>query len=150
MTRKAAREIAARLCFAQSESGAPAGELLDTMLEEEYYDSLAEEDPVYAAYPDEDQKEYITRLVQGVGDHSAELDGYIAKYARGWSFSRISRTAVAIMKTAMYEILYMPDIPDSAAINEAVELAKKYEEDETVPFVNGVLGSFLRNEVPQT
>ena len=55
-----------------------------------------------------------------------------------------------IMKTAMYEILYMPDIPDSAAINEAVELAKKYEEDETVPFVNGVLGSFLRNEVPQT
>ena len=50
----------------------------------------------------------------------------------------------------MYEILYMPDIPDSAAINEAVELAKKYEEDETVPFVNGVLGSFLRNEVPQT
>jgi transcription antitermination factor NusB len=99
--------------------------------------------------PDEAQKEYITRLVRGVGDHSAELDGYIAKYARGWSFSRISRTAVAIMKTAMYEILYMPDIPDSAAINEAVELAKKYEEDETVPFVNGVLGSFLRNEVPR-
>ena len=149
MTRTAAREIAARLCFALSESGTSAEELLDTMLDEAYFDSLSEEDPAYSAYPDAEQKDYIVRLVRGVGEHSAELDGYIAKYAKGWSFSRISRTAVAVMKTAMYEILYMPDVPDSAAINEAVELAKRYEEEETVPFVNGVLGAFVRNEVLQ-
>ena len=53
------------------------------------------------------------------------------------------------MITTMYEVLYMPDVPDSAAINEAVELAKKYEEPETVPFINGVLGSFSRHEVTQ-
>jgi len=80
------------------------------------------------------------------GEHGAELDGYIDKYAVGWKFGRISRTAAAIMKTAMFEALYMPDVPDSAAINEAVELAKQYEPPETVSFINGVLGSFIRAE----
>ena len=51
------------------------------------------------------------------------------------------------MKTAMYEVLYMPDIPNSAAINEAVELAKDYEEPDTVRFINGILGSFVRGEI---
>jgi len=50
------------------------------------------------------------------------------------------------MKLAMFEILYMPDIPDSASINEAVELAKRYEPPETVSFINGILGSFVRGE----
>ncbi|NLT13810.1 MAG: transcription antitermination protein NusB, partial [Clostridiales bacterium] len=67
--------------------------------------------------------------------------------AVGWKFGRISRTAVAILKTAMFEILYMPDVPDKAAINEAVELAKRYEEPPTIPFINGILGSFSRNEI---
>jgi len=47
----------------------------------------------------------------------------------------------------MYEVLYMPDIPDGAAINEAVELAKRYETPETVSFINGILGSFSRKEI---
>jgi len=55
---------------------------------------------------------------------------------------------VAIMRVAMYEILYMQDIPNAAAINEAVELTKHYEEPEVVSFVNGILGSFVRSECP--
>ena len=51
------------------------------------------------------------------------------------------------MRVAMYEVLYMQDIPDKVAVNEAVELAKKYEEKETVSFINGVLGSFVRKEL---
>ena len=90
---------------------------------------------------------YIKNLVIGISEHSAELDGYIEKYAVGWKFGRISRTAAAIMKLAMYEVLYMPDIPDNAAINEAIELAKRYEPPETVSFINGILGSFSREEV---
>ena len=54
--------------------------------------------------------------------------------------------ASAIMRVAMFEILYMQDIPDKAAINEAVEIAKKYETPETVKFINGILGSFVRQE----
>ena len=56
--------------------------------------------------------------------------------------------AAAIMRVAMYEILYMPDIPAAAAINEAVELSKHYEAPETASFINGILGAFVRGELP--
>ena len=61
----------------------------------------------------------------------------------GWSFARIPRMAAAIMRTAMYEVLYMPDIPNAAAINEAVELGKKYAYKQDCSFINGVLNSCL-------
>lgn len=147
MTRTAAREIAVRLCFGVTENPKEPEELLGQVFDREYYETLKGEDEVFASYPDELQMDYISRIVRGIAEHSAELDGYIEKYAVGWKFGRISRTAVAILKTAMFEIVYMPDVPVKAAINEAVELAKKYEEPSTVPFINGVLGSFSRNEV---
>ena len=149
MTRTAAREIAVRLCFGLSENPQDPGKVLGDMFDEEYYASLGEEDEIFAVYPDDVQLDYIGRIIRGVSEHGAELDGYIEKYAVGWKFGRISRTAVAILKTAMFEILYMPDIPNKAAINEAVELAKRYEEPMTVPFINGVLGSFSRNEITE-
>ena len=147
MTRTIAREIAVRLCFGISENPSDPDEVLASVFEEGYYSTLKEEDSLYKERPDRKQLDYITRLVTGTYEHSAELDGYIDKYAVGWKFNRISRTAAAIMKAAMFEVLYMPDIPDSAAINEAVELAKRYEPPETVPFINGVLGSFSRSEL---
>ena len=76
-----------------------------------------------------------------------ELNHYIEKYAKGWKLGRISRIAAAILRCAMCEILYMDDIPNAAAVNEAVELAKGYEEPETVAFINGILGSFIRGDV---
>lgn len=146
MTRTAAREIAVRICFLLSESEGDAQEILKEFFDGEYYASLAGEDELFREYPDDQQLAYIRQLIDGIGEHNQELNAYIEKYARSWKFGRISRTALAIMKTAMYEVLYMPDVPDSAAINEAVELAKKYEEPRTVPFINGVLGSFAREE----
>ena len=147
MTRTAARELAVRLCFGLSENPVDPDQLLEQMFDPDYYMTLASEDEVFSAYPDAKQMDYIARLIRGISLHSAELDGYIEKYAVGWKFARISHTALAILKTAMFEYLYMPDVPQSAAINEAVELAKKYEEPETVPFINGVLGSFARGEL---
>ena len=88
-------------------------------------------------------------LWRGVADPAPELDGYIAKYAKGWNFARIPLVASAIMRVAMYEILYMPDIPHGASINEAVEIAKKYETPETVKFINGILGTFVRRETAE-
>ena len=146
MTRTTAREIAVRLCFEISSCGVTADEALSAIFDREYYETLSVEDDAFAEYPDLKQLDYIGRVVRGIGEHSAELDGYVEKYAKGWKFGRISRTAVAIMKTAMFEVLYMPDVPDGAAVNEAVELAKKYEEPNTVPFINGVLGSFIKGD----
>lgn len=149
MTRTAAREIAVRLCYSMSENPVEPAVILEDVFEPEYYATLASEDEVFSAYPDLRQMEYISRIVTGIGEHNAELSAYIEKYAVGWKFSRISRTALAIMKTAMFEVLYMPEIPPGASINEAVELSKRYEEPDTVPFINGVLGSFIRGEVKE-
>ena len=87
--------------------------------------------------------------MSGIAAHGYELDQYIEKYAKGWRFERIPLVAGAIMRLAMYEILYMPEIPNGAAINEAVEIAKKYLDDDVVKFINGILGSFVRAELPE-
>ena len=146
MIRNTAREIAIHLSYELSFTDKTVDELLDERLTADTFATLAEEDAIYAETPNAKQSEYIRRLVKGVEKHAAELDGYIAKYAKGWRFARIPLVASAIMRVAMYEILYMPDIPNGAAINEAVEIAKKYETPETVKFINGILGSFVRQE----
>lgn len=146
MLRNTAREIAVHLAYELSFTDKAVEALLEDRLTAESFAQLAEEDPLYAEAPNAKQAAYIRRLVSGVGEHGAELDGYIAKYAKGWKFSRIPLVASAIMRVAMFEILYMQDIPDKAAINEAVEIAKKYETPETVKFINGILGSFVRQE----
>ena len=146
MVRNTAREIAIHLSYELSFTDKPIDTLLDERLTADTFATLAEEDPIYTEAPNAKQADYIRRLVKGVNEHAAELDGYIAKYAKGWSFARIPLVASAIMRVAMYEMLYMPDIPNGAAINEAVEIAKKYETPETVKFINGILGSFVRQE----
>ena len=147
MVRNTAREIAIHLSYELSFTDKPIDTLLDERLTADTFSTLAEEDPIYTEAPNAKQADYIRRLVKGVDEHAAELDGYIAKYAKGWSFPRIPLVASAIMRVSMYEMLYMPDIPNGAAINEAVEIAKKYETPETVKFINGILGSFVRQEI---
>ena len=146
MTRKTAREIAIQLGFAAAATGEQPSELMERFFEREHYDSLAKEDELYAQYPDDRQMEYITSLVTLIDEHRDEIDGQIRRYAKGWKLERISKTALAVLRCALCEILYMDDIPNAAAINEAVELAKGYDEADTVAFVNGVLGGYMRGE----
>lgn len=148
MTRTAAREIAVHFAFELSFFNQTADALLEEALTRKTFALIGEEEPLYQEFPNEAQRDYIRGLVKGVYEHGPELDEAISRYAIGWNFSRIPRVAVAIMRVAMYEILYMQDIPNAAAINEAVELTKHYESDEVVSFVNGILGSFVRNECP--
>ena len=137
------------LAFELSFTDLPIGEFLDHYLSEEKFAELAPECELYAQRPNAKQEAYIRRLVSGVAEHAAELDADIEKYAQGWRFERISLVAAAIMRVAMYEILYMADIPQGAAISEAVEIAKKYETPEVAKFINGILGSFVRGEVKE-
>ena len=145
MTRTTARQLALQLSFAVS-AGSDIGP--EDFFEEEYFRALPPEENLFDEVPDDKQKEYILSLVNGVRLHQAELDAIVERYAQGWKISRISRTALAVLRCALYEILYMPDIPPAASINEAVELAKAYDEPETVSFINGILGSFMRQEKP--
>ena len=146
MTRSTAREIAVHMIFSLGFGTQSAEEVLDSELTRERFEELGGESSLYDQFPNEKQERYIRDLVRGVFAHGPELDDYIARYAVGWSFERIPRMAAAILRTAMYEVLYMPAIPNSAAINEAVEIAKNYEPAEVVSFINGILGSFVRAE----
>ena len=141
MTRTAARRLAVQLSFASN--GGSDLKIAD-FFSEDYFRALPPEGGIFEEMPDEVQQEYIRALVEGVSEHREELDEYISRYSRGWKLSRISRTALAVLRCAMYEILYMEDIPQAASINEAVELAKSFDEAETVSFINGILGSFVR------
>ncbi len=147
MVRNTAREIAVHLAYELSFTTLTAEQLLAERLSEEAFAALAAEDEIYAEAPNEKYAEYIKSIVCGVADHAPELDDFIATYAKGWSFDRIPLVAAAIMRVAMYEVLYRKDIPNSVAINEAVEIAKKYETPETVKFINGILGTFVRGEI---
>ena len=150
MTRSHAREIAVHMIFALSFGDFDAEELLAQQMNRERFEELAPDMPLYGQYPNEKQEKYIYALVRGVFGHGYELDDYIARYAKNWNFARIPRMAAAIMRTAMYEVLYMPEIPNAVAVNEAVEITKNYESPEVVSFVNGVLGTFVRTEFPET
>lgn len=149
MTRSTARELAMHCSFSLGFTTESPSTLLEERLTEESFSVWKEEDPLYEVFPDKNMRSYIENLVCGVGTHGPELDEYISRYAMNWKFERIPRTATAIMRVAMFEILYMPQIPNGAAINEAVEIAKKYEDPKTVSFINGILGSFVRAEFPE-
>ena len=84
-------------------------------------------------------------IVNGVLSHDEEITGIIAKYSTTRSVARISKVNLIIMKIAIYEIKYDDKVPGAAAINEAVELTKKYGADEDYQFVNGLLGAVARD-----
>ena len=146
MTRTAAREIAVQLGYALALCGEDHENALDRFFDKEYYATLFQEDELFSAYPDQKQLQYILTLAKGTSERREELDKLIEKYAKGWKLSRILPIALAILRTAIFEVLYMDEVPDSAAINEAIELSKGYCEQETVSFINGILGSFMRAE----
>lgn len=146
MKRTTAREIAIQLGFSVAAAGFVPEEALEEFFEPAHYESLAGEDELYTEKPGS-QMEYIRQSVCGVAARREELDGFIARYAKGWRTERIDRAAAAILRQAMFEILYMDDIPHAASIDEAVELAKGYEDADVVAFINGVLGGFYRGEV---
>ena len=101
---------------------------------------------MYQEMPPENQQEYIRRAVTGVMEHLYELDDYIEKYAKGWNIARISRISKCILRLSMYEVLYL-SIPVGASVNEALELAKKYDSEEAAGFINGIMGAFMEHEV---
>jgi N utilization substance protein B len=146
MKRAVAREIAVRLCYELQIKGLGSKDIFEGFFEREYYEGLAQEDEAFSDYPDENSLEYIRAVLLGIEEKDAELEGHIEKYSIGWKNARISKTALAILKVAMFEVLFMPEIPPKVSLNEAVALAKNYEDEDIVRFINGVLGGFVRGE----
>ncbi len=129
MTRKQAREEAFILIFEKEFNSDSLEDIL----------SLAKE--VRDIEPDD----YIKNVFFGVFENLEKIDEIISKNAVGWSIKRITKTALAILRLAIYEIVYFDEIPVSVSINEAVELAKKYATKEDASFINGILSTVVKN-----
>ena len=145
MTRANARELAVHLIYSQGFTGEEPDVVVATRLEREYYKLLSEENEVYEERPSRAQLAYIDNVVAGVANRQDMLNESIQKFSIGWDVSRISRLARSVMQLAIFEILFVEDVPTGVAVSEAVRLAKKYDGDDTGAFVNGILGSFARS-----
>ena len=145
MTRGNARELAVHLIYAREFTGDEPEKVVAARLEKEYYAQLAEENQVYSDRPSRAQVAYLDNVVSGVANRADELNEHIQKYSIGWDISRISKLARTIMQLAIFEILYVTDVPTGVAISEAVRIAKMYDGDDTGSFVNGILGAFARS-----
>ncbi len=128
MTRKQAREEAFILIFEK--------EFNDDTLEDIL--ALAEE------VRDISADDYVKNVFFGVFENIENIDELISKNAVGWSIKRITKTALAILRLAIYEIKFYDEIPVSVSINEAVELAKKYATKEDASFINGILSTIVK------
>ncbi len=132
MARKQARGAAMKLIYEWSVSG--GGEnTLNELLEGASFSEV--------------DKQYIDRTVEGVKRNCAVIDGIIADNAIDWKFSRMPKLDVAVLRVALFEIIFCEDIPDSVAINEAVDLVKIYGSEKSASFVNGVLGKYVRSRL---
>lgn len=103
-----------------------------------YLEELEAEDATNRA------KTILKERFQSVLEHLQEIDEQIAQKAEGWSISRMARSDLSVLRLAVFEILYDEEVPNGVAINEAVELAKRYGGDKSYGFVNGVLASIVK------
>ena len=151
MTRANARELAVHLIYGRAFTGEEPEAVVSTRLDKQYYSNLSQENEVYSERPSRAQMGYIDKVVSGVANREDELNATIQNFSIGWDVSRISKLARCIMQLAIYEILYVEDVPTGVAISEAVRLVKKYDGSDTGSFVNGILGSFARSlEAPKS
>ena len=131
MKRRLAREYASQLIYeAAVQTDKESAELIsDTAAEQEFE-------------PDG----YIEAAVNGVREHVQELDSLISECAKGWKLERLSLASLSIMRLSVFEMLYLDDVPFSVSINEAVELAKKYDHDKAPKFINGILNAIAEKK----
>jgi len=93
-----------------------------------------------------DDKEFIEKLVDGVDKEKEKLDALLQPLAPEWPLSQIARMDRVVLRMGAYELLHNPDVPPKVVINEAVELAKAFGGDNSSKFINGVLGTLLRQK----
>lgn len=130
MSRRAAREEAFKLLYQMDIHKEDKDEVLETFFKENNFE--------------DGDKAYIQDVVTGTMKHIDEINSLIEKNTIGWKINRISKVNMAILRLAVFEMLKREDIPMSVSINEAVELAKIYDNVESGAFINGVLGSISK------
>lgn len=117
---------------------AEINETAKRLLEEDEQEELAKLIEIFI------DKEFIYREFSGTIQNLSEIDSYIEKYSKGWSINRLDKAILAVLRLAIYEMLYADDIGLVVSINEALNLTKKYCDDKSTKFVNGILASVYK------
>jgi N utilization substance protein B len=134
MSRKTARELAFKLVFGiEFQKNEDIDELINRLIE----DSETTPEVVVG------DQEYIREVVKGVFKNQIDIDNSIKQHLKDWTLDRVLRTDIAILRIAIYELLYREDIPYKVSINEAIELAKMNGEENSPSFINGVLAEIV-------
>ncbi len=131
MNRRKSRETAMKLLFEMS-------------INKESYEDIIEN---FKENTDVDLKDidmsYITKVLAGVHENGKEIDKNIEKHLIKWKLARLSKMNLAILRISTYEILFEEEIPGKVSVNEGIELAKKYGEDSSPAFINGILAKMI-------
>lgn len=126
--------------------------VMQMLYEGNFHEEAERERIIYDRINDMEQEEkkanraviqFMESLYFGVFEHLQEIDEMIEKYAANWSFSRIAKVDLSILRLAIYELKYT-DVPQKVAVNEAVEIAKTYSTEKSPKFINGILGSVIK------
>ncbi len=133
MNRKRSREIAMELLFGMTLSKNTLEETIETFVED------------YELKLNTIDLEYIKNILSKVEENKVEIDRKIEGALNNWKLERVSKVNLSILRLAIGEMLYLEDVPEKVAINEAIELTKKYSDDKSVSFVNGVLDKAFKN-----
>ncbi len=131
MGRKLARESAMKLLFQMEMNNDFSTESINVFFDNNEFT--------------DDEKEYIIHTINQVNNNLETIDKKIEKYALGWKINRIPKVDLSILRIAIYEILFRKDIPVEVSINEAIDISKKYSTSESSKFINGLLGSVVRD-----
>lgn len=132
MTRTEARELLMQLLFQMEIQNDYSSRIKDKYLDDHFKGS--------------GQKEYALRLISAVIENLETIDKKLSDHSKWGGTKRMAKVDLAIVRLALGEVLYMEDIPNAVAINEAVDMAKKYSADESRKFINGILGQIVKCE----
>ncbi len=134
MNRKRSRETALELIFQMMINKESSEETIENFIENTDYD-ISELD-----------LDYIKLILKGIDSNKEKLDMEIEKYMVNWKLQRISKIDHAILRIGCYEILLLKDVPYKVAINEALELTRKYSDEKSISFINGILDNINKNK----
>lgn len=151
MKRKKSREMTMQLLFEMIIKKENYMEIINTLREasedeEDINGILGEKKEIDKERIDLDEVdlEYLIHTLKGVQENIEVLDEHIEKYLKNWSLNRLAKVDLAILRLCSYEILFSNEVPNNVAINEAVELAKKYGDDKSPAFINAILDKIAK------
>lgn len=144
MSRTTARAAAMQMIFEKISGGQGGEDTLRMVYDELREDGLPGVGRIRKDEPDQEDRDYITSALEGVLAHRDEIDELIGKTAKGWPIERMSLVDLTILRLAVWEIRYADDVPGSVSIAEAMELTERFSDPEDKAFVNGILGTILR------